>query len=355
RQTAGLVAPAAFLFRPARPADSGNGIGAAHWSRQLEEATCGPDETICPQGGWCCGAGETCSLSNGAFFCCPAGADTAGCVRVCAAGDFQCGSICCANGQMCMAADSLSPYCVNESRISVSSTATSTSTTFSSVVSTSTSSVSRTTSISVSTSVPSISSTGSGSSTVSKTSLTLTLSPTSTDQPSSTGTSTTTATPQNGGFPHAAQIAVGVVVPVVVILLVGALWFFVFRRPNQGHGRGHHRRGTGGSSFGFGTGSQGNTPPPAYDKNGTEVFVGPPSSLHEQYLMESNTERAGEGAGVAESLELANLGEVGSPGSRVPGDGTLTREGARSVSPLSHYSGDSRGRMSPHPGNVVVV
>ncbi|KAL2141633.1 hypothetical protein VTI28DRAFT_2127 [Corynascus sepedonium] len=81
RQTAGLVAPAAFLFRPARPADSENGSGAARWRRQLEEATCGPDETICPQSGWCCGAGETCSLSNGAFFCCPAGTDTAGCVR----------------------------------------------------------------------------------------------------------------------------------------------------------------------------------------------------------------------------------------------------------------------------------
>lgn len=85
------------------------------------------------------------------------------------------------------------------------------------------------------------------------------------------------------------------------------------------------------------------------------MVVGTPSSLHEQYLMELNTNRTEERAGVAESLELANLRGIGSPGTSGPEDGTLTREGAGSVSPLSHYSGDSTGRMSPHPGRAIVV
>src|SRR5690606_32751437 len=97
---------------------------------------------------------------------------------------------------------------------------------------------------------------------------------------------TTTATSHHtGGLPVSAQIAVGVVIPVVVILLVGGLWFFVFRRPSQDYdGRGHRRWGTSGTvSSWFVTSSRDPTPPPAYDKSGLDaVVIGlPPSHNNE--------------------------------------------------------------------------
>ncbi|KAK4156556.1 hypothetical protein C8A00DRAFT_30522 [Chaetomidium leptoderma] len=85
----GLVLSAAFLFRSAWPAISGTRTLTPLRNRQSDRTTCGTEETTCPQGGWCCGAGEACSLQDGAFFCCPAGAGAAGCARVCAVGDFQ--------------------------------------------------------------------------------------------------------------------------------------------------------------------------------------------------------------------------------------------------------------------------
>ncbi|KAL2133838.1 hypothetical protein VTI74DRAFT_1561 [Chaetomium olivicolor] len=93
------VPPAAFLFRPAWPAVSETSILARFRRRQLDVAVCEAGGTTCPQGGWCCGAGETCSLVGGACFCCPSGGGGAGCTRVCAIGDFKCGSICCAETQ----------------------------------------------------------------------------------------------------------------------------------------------------------------------------------------------------------------------------------------------------------------
>ncbi|SPQ23400.1 4f1425b6-69e5-4993-a86f-a4f5d7dfe7ac [Thermothielavioides terrestris] len=122
--------------------------------------------------------------------------------------------------------------------------------------------------------------------------------------PEATGTSTTPAAPnQGGGLPRAGQIAIGIIVPAAVILLVGALWFLIFRRPSRGQGRGGHRRwGTGtNSSFGGGggdgTGSRAPTPPPAYSKSGLDAVVTPSTlSMHERFIMEANAARAQVGA-----------------------------------------------------------
>ncbi|KAK4194255.1 hypothetical protein QBC40DRAFT_188625 [Triangularia verruculosa] len=88
--------------------------------RRQAAGTCRADESTCPQAGWCCNKDEACSLEGGAFFCCPIGAGKEGCVRVCAAGDFQCGGttsdstgICCANGQTCVGGDTPLPFCAN--------------------------------------------------------------------------------------------------------------------------------------------------------------------------------------------------------------------------------------------------
>ncbi|KAK4039612.1 hypothetical protein C8A01DRAFT_46942 [Parachaetomium inaequale] len=332
---AGSVSPAAFLFRSAWPAVPGIDVPASLWSRQTDGSTCGAGETTC-------GAGETCSLDNGAFFCCPAGAGTAGCSRVCAAGDFQCGSICCADGQTCMGADTLSPFCVSQSRTRVSSAIVSTATTFSTGTATSSLPSSTSSSFPASSSTTSTSPTQTPS-TASATAIpTATTSPTA-DQPppaETTDASTGTATPQQGGLPHSAQIAIGIIVPVAVVFLVAALWFLIFRRPGQS--RGHRRWGTGRSSFGAGTGSRGPTPPPAFSKNGLgAAAAGAPLSMHEQYMMEAEAERGRDAAG----YELADLrGAAGQPWQGPAGD----------VSPMSGGSSPS-GRASPHPGNPVVV
>ncbi|KAH6640272.1 hypothetical protein F5144DRAFT_89406 [Chaetomium tenue] len=347
RQPEGAVPPAAFLFHAAWPAGSEFHIrGASLRNRQTEGATCGADETTCPQGGWCCGAGETCSVDNGAFFCCPAGAG-AGCARVCAAGDFQCGSICCANGQTCMGADTLSPFCVSSAPSSVAPTTTTLPT--------------------QTTTTPLPSSTGSSSTTTISTtrtskapsptthSTTVATAPTMTDRPSppgATNTSTASAAPSQGGLTHPAQIAIGIIVPVAVVIIVGALWFLIFRRP--GRGRGHRRGGTGDTSFGFGTGSRGPTPPPAYSKASSDAALGPPLSMHEQYMREASAERRREGSAVGEGFEMADLRREGNPGAGQTGVGMQPGAGPGDVSPLSD-DGGPRGRVSPHPGNVVDV
>ncbi|AEO58668.1 hypothetical protein MYCTH_2306155 [Thermothelomyces thermophilus ATCC 42464] len=282
-----------------------------------------------------------------------------------------------------MAADTLSPYCVNESRTSVISTSattttattattttttTTTTTSSSSLASTTRPSSSRTSSNSVTTSATPVSSSESLPSTDGQTaapSNTLSTS-TSAHHPSSTSTPTATAGPHNkGGLPLSAQIAVGVVIPVAVILLVGALWFFAFRRPNRAHnGPGHRRWGTGGTaSSGFATGSRGPTPPPTYDKSGLDVVVvEPPSSLYEQqqqqYATAPDAEHGRERAAVGEEFELADLrGPAGGLGNGGVSDGARSRAGGtREVSPLSDASsGGPRGQMPPHPGDVVVV
>ncbi|KAK3291236.1 uncharacterized protein B0H64DRAFT_45015 [Chaetomium fimeti] len=348
RQPEGAVPPAAFLFHSAWPPTSEFHIRGSLMHRQTDGTTCGADETTCPQGGWCCGAGETCSIDNGAFFCCPAGAG-AGCARVCAVGDFQCGSICCANGQTCMGADTLSPFCVIPEPSSVAPTTTPSSRTTTTSQPSSTSSSSSISTSTTHTSKP--------TSTAAHSSTTIAASPTATDQPSppkATDTSTTSATPQQGGLTHPAQIAIGIIVPIAVVFLVGALWFLIFRRP--GRGRGHRRGGTGDTSFGFGTGSRGPTPPPAYSKAGLDATSEPPLSMHEQYMMEANAERGREGPAVGEGFEMADLRTEGHPTAGQTGVHTDTQPGAGpgDVSPLSDDSG-SRGRASPHPGIAVAV
>jgi hypothetical protein len=248
-----------------------------------------------------------------------------------------------------MGADTLSPYCVSESRTRVSSAIVSTATTFSTGTATSSRS---------SSSLPTSSGTTSTSptqtpSTTSPTAIpTIATSPTA-DQPSPAGTtdaSTATATPQQGGLPHSAQIAIGIIVPVAVIFLVGALWFLIFRRPGQT--RGHRRWGTGGSSFGVRTGSRGRTPPPAYSKDGLGAAADGPLSMHEQYMMEAEAERGRD----TEGYELADLRGAGQPwqGPGPTGDGTRGGPGAGDVFPMSRESSPS-GRASPHPGNPVAV
>ncbi|KAK3905165.1 hypothetical protein C8A05DRAFT_31039 [Staphylotrichum tortipilum] len=357
-EPAGFMAPAAYIFRPAWPAVSGVRIPTSLRNRQSGGSTCGTGETTCPQAGWCCGASETCTQLGGAFFCCPAGAGAAGCTRVCAAGDFQCGSICCAEGQTCGGVDTLSPFCTNESSTSLSSAvATSTKTSPQSSMSTSSSSSSSSTSLSSSknTSTTASSSTRSSShttlpSTSARASTIAAPTTTASPSPSSpSATPTSTAASQHGGIPLAGQIAIGVIVPVAVILMVGALWYFVFRRPSDGWGgRGHHRWGTGTTSFG----SRGRTPPPAYAKSGLDTVVVSPISTHESIGMGSSSGERGreEGAGI----EMGNLGTA--TGGSTDGGTPMRAEAA----PVSSLSTDSRvfprvGTASPHPGTAVVV
>jgi hypothetical protein len=71
-----------------------------------------------------------------------------------------------------------------------------------------------------------------------------------------------------------------------------------------------------------------------------DAVVAPHMSLHERYMMESNAERGRAGEGY-EMQDLRGAAGVGSGQARV-------------VSPFSAESGPG-GRMSPHPGTVVVV
>jgi hypothetical protein len=143
-----------------------------------------------------------------------------------------------------------------------------------------------------------------------------------------------------------------------VIILAGALWFLLFRRPGsrqQARARGHRRGGTGGTSYGAGTA----TPPPAYSKSGLDTVIAPPLSLHERYIMESNAERGRGAQGSGEGFEMADLPSAATTAAAVRGrgDGVVgpgKGVGAEDVSPISGYGG-SRGRTSPHPGTVVVV
>ncbi|KAH6843338.1 hypothetical protein B0I37DRAFT_399659 [Chaetomium sp. MPI-CAGE-AT-0009] len=331
----GAVPPAAFLFRSAWPAASEFHIRGSLRHRQTEGTTCSADETTCPQAGWCCGAGETCSVDNGAFFCCPAGAG-AGCARVCAAGDFQCGSICCANGQTCMGADTLSPFCVNPEPSSVAPTIT----TFSTRTTTTSlpSSTGPSNTISISTTHTSKATSPTAHAT------TIAASRTATHQaspPGATDTSTASATPQQGGLTHPAQIAIGIIVPVAVVLL--------------GRGRGHGGGSTGDASFDFGTGSRGPTPPPAYSKAGLDASLEPGLSMHEQYIMEANAARGRERPpAVGEGFEMADLRGEGQPSAGQTVFDAQPGAGPGDVSPLSDDSGSS-GRTSPHPGIAVAL
>ncbi|KAK4444501.1 hypothetical protein QBC34DRAFT_183142 [Podospora aff. communis PSN243] len=225
------VPPAGFLFRRANPATIPRGfVGLSLSGRDSVGPTCAANETKCSEGDWCCDTGDTCSLDNGVFLCCAPGAEGAGCSRVCASGDFQCGSICCANGQACAGADTGAPFCVDSSSSS-SSLAAATPT----PLATSATALPTTTSRPTTTSKPAARS----SATSSRSFSTLELAPTNTGTfipqfPTSIPTSTPSSEVAVGGdIPLGVGIAIGVIVPVVVITMVASLWFFLCRRPRR--------------------------------------------------------------------------------------------------------------------------
>ncbi|KAK0616964.1 hypothetical protein B0T14DRAFT_254868 [Immersiella caudata] len=220
--------PSGFLFRRAQPATLPPGfVGLSLSGRDSVGPTCAANETKCSEGDWCCDTGDTCSLDNGVFLCCAPGAESAGCSRVCAAGDFQCGSICCANGQACAGADSGAPFCVNSSSSS-------------SALATATTPTSSATTLPPTTPRPATTSksTTRSSTPTSRSFSTLELAPTNTATfipQFPTATFTPTPTPSSeatvgGGVPLGMGIAIGIIVPVVVITMVAGLWFFLCRR-----------------------------------------------------------------------------------------------------------------------------
>ncbi|KAH6618269.1 hypothetical protein B0J18DRAFT_483578 [Chaetomium sp. MPI-SDFR-AT-0129] len=213
--------------------------------------------------------------------------------------------------------------------------------------------------------------------------------PASTSTTTSPPTSTSTTQPTtSSGMSHASQIAIGVIVPVVVILLVGALWFLMFRRPNPDRSRGRsrtHRRWGTGTSLGIWTGGSGSrdaTPPPAYSKDAAAAGQASGNesnaqlSMHEQYLRDAGVgegivaagereerargrERSRESREILQQggYELMDLDLRGAVGPDRGGPGVAARAGSGSrsragdVSPLS----GSSGRSSPHPGDQVVL
>ncbi|KAK5656453.1 hypothetical protein OQA88_4835 [Cercophora sp. LCS_1] len=112
-----LALPAYHLFRRASP---------MLFRRDSLGPICGERETKCAQGDWCCDTGETCSFDtiNGAFLCCGATAGSTGCDRVCSAGTFQCGSVCCTYGQGCYGGDTAAGYCAAQTLAPVYTTTT---------------------------------------------------------------------------------------------------------------------------------------------------------------------------------------------------------------------------------------
>jgi hypothetical protein len=76
--------------------------------------------------------------------------------------------------------------------------------------------------------------------------------------------------------------------------------------------------------------------------------------MHEQYIMEANAERGRERRVVGEGFEMADLTRDGNSSAGQTMVGTEPGAGPGDVSPLSDDLG-SRGRTSPHPGNVVDV
>ncbi|KAK0629305.1 hypothetical protein B0T17DRAFT_652979 [Bombardia bombarda] len=299
REAPTFVPPTRFLLQPARPAmmlydDVHTDLiprASSLRPRDSVGPTCASNETKCLLGDWCCNLGETCSFDNGAFFCCASGAanNQGGCARVCGIGDFQCGSICCANGQTCMGDGTPSPYCIN----STSSTA-------------------------QSTIAPALQTTNTQSSHVSPTSHTSdTKDTTNKSTPTQTSTSTSPASVSSSpaasanslsGMSVGSQIAMGVVVPIVVIVIVAALWLLIFRRPSRQRPR---TRGTFSSQR---PSYYPPTPPPAYTKNSPFVSVVghggrfPPSASSSARGDGPSSPVSGvSGSGVDEAFEMAPL------------------------------------------------
>ncbi|KAK3940464.1 hypothetical protein QBC46DRAFT_385456 [Diplogelasinospora grovesii] len=238
-----LFPPTQFLYSPAHPATNSERADTARHSKGYaprglkallkRDSICSADETTCPQGDWCCGSGQSCTVnSDGSFWCCAAGAGASGCSRVCVSGDFQCGSVCCASGQTCLGGDTAFPACAGSRSSVTSTTATRTATSLSST----------TTVSSFTTSASPTTSTTSAAESSSATSLMLapgtpTASPSGTLATAPTSSTSASADPSasvgEGGMSVGAQIGIGIAVPVVVIVLVVGLWLCLFRRPNR--------------------------------------------------------------------------------------------------------------------------
>jgi len=117
-----IVPPAQHLFHSASPASSQSpfvgGIAGRTALLLAGRSSLGPIcrdfETKCAQGDWCCNTGDSCSFDtlNGAFLCCGSSAGANGCARVCAAGTFQCGNVCCTFGETCFGGDTVAGYCL---------------------------------------------------------------------------------------------------------------------------------------------------------------------------------------------------------------------------------------------------
>ncbi|KAK0742778.1 hypothetical protein B0T18DRAFT_430184 [Schizothecium vesticola] len=311
----GVAPPSGFLFRPAHPAGLllGGFIGVSLHGRDSVGPVCASTEAKCAQGDWCCDIGDTCSVLEGAFLCCPSGATGPGCARVCAAGDFQCGSICCAERQTCGGGDTPSPFCINPTGSLTSSTAAITS--LSSATSTT-----PTPTAAATTTPPSLSSTPRPASP-------------STTSPLETAPTATPAPPRapasDTGISLSAQITMGVLVPVLVILLVVGLWFCLFRRPARRRREidDHDMDGGGGRGRGAPGRRRPSTPPPAYTK--TEVVVATTSQGY--------TFSRARSPGAGHEMEtLQRPGAGGRPGLAVSTDGR-TRTSLGSGSPTETY------------------
>ncbi|EAA29559.2 hypothetical protein GE21DRAFT_9395 [Neurospora crassa] len=314
-----LIPPTRFLFQPAHRPKYDIGTLASPGRRGLlglaqRDLTCASDETTCTQGSWCCGNGSTCSLDNGAFFCCPPEAGQDGCARVCATGDFQCGNVCCADGQTCMGADSGSPYCVNPST---------TSNTLMSSVPLPTTPTTTTALISstVAHTTPTMMTTASSS--VSTTSDTAVPFPSSMSS-SQTAAASTTVSPspdREGGIPMAAQISIGVIVPVFCIFLVFGLWMVLFRRsksrrlsmgdaPGEFPPRFHV---VAPSDLDRPSSYYPTTPPPAYTKSATTLDSTVPAASSAATSVYGNESLAPE-----QGMEMSTLSVPLSPSPRLP-------------------------------------
>ncbi|KAK4228661.1 hypothetical protein QBC38DRAFT_454036 [Podospora fimiseda] len=233
---------------------------------------CANNQTTCSQGGWCCNSDETCSFDN-AFFCCPAGTSLSksGCRRVCAEGDFECGSICCAVGQTFINNDGLSPYCIHAT------------TTINSIIASTVSASSRPTRS------PSLTSIATNT----------TPTPATASPPTTAATTTTTTTSHSsGGFPKSAQTSVGIIVPLFVLMFLGCLWFGIFRNrfsssfqsrdSSSMPRRSRSRLGELNDTFYFPRRSAAGSPPPTYLYPNRKMLDLSTMSVHERYILESS-------------------------------------------------------------------
>jgi len=205
-----VVPPAHHLFRSASPAASSSPVSGGGFAgrrgllagRNSLGPICADYETKCAQGDWCCNTGETCSFDtiNGAFLCCGASAGANGCARVCAAGTFQCGSVCCTYGQTCYGGNTVSGYCLHDNQTQIQPQPT----------------AARTTSIVQNFATGTRVSSAGGASATGTSSR-------SSSSPSSVDNN------QSGGVSLGLQIGIGVAVPLAVICIAVAVWFCISR------------------------------------------------------------------------------------------------------------------------------